>query len=390
MKIIHICLAASYIEGYGYQENILPEIHSQMGNDVTVITSKYIFNSKYEPKIRENFDYINKYGVHVLTLNNSNRFGKYSQFGDFDGLYDTLSNENPNVIFVHGGQFVGLMDVVKYCKKHGNVKLYIDQHGDYYNMKIDNWKSKLVHFWFYGHWMRKAIPLTEKYWGVTPWRCQYLNEVYHIPNDKIDLLVMGGDDRYINLNQKSEIRNEIRKSLCINEEDFVIISGGKIDLTKNIHLLMKAVIKLNIDNLKLIIFGQPDNNMEGIIKELSIDKHIINIGWIDSKNVYDYYLASDLAVFPGTHSVLWEQTCACGLPAIFKDWEGMHHVDLGGNCIFLKKCDEYELSVTIKNIYEHLDMYQKMKEVSTTKCIKQFSYKFIARKSIGILNEDIK
>ena len=34
---------------------------------------------------------------------------------------------------------------------------------------------------------------------------------------------------------------------------------------------------------------------------------------------------------------LWEQACACGLPGLFKDWHGMHHVNVNGSAEFLKE-----------------------------------------------------
>ncbi len=116
MKIVHICLAAVYVEGMGYQENILPQFHVEMGNDVTVITSRRIFNSRYEAMERQETRYTNPYGVKVITLEASTRYGFYSKYGDFDGLYDTLLDLQPDIVFVHGAQFVGLMDVIKYCK----------------------------------------------------------------------------------------------------------------------------------------------------------------------------------------------------------------------------------------------------------------------------------
>ena len=191
MKIVHICLAASYVEGFGYQENILTEIHAQMGYEVTVLTSDYAFNSKKETVLREEKDYINTHGVHVRVLKKITDKGYYrSRMLDFIGLYDALCQEKPDVIFVHGGQFIALRDVITYCKTNKQVKLYIDQHADYYNSPLATAKLWVLQKVIFGHWMRKAVPYTEKYWGVTPWRCQYLHEVYGIPKNKIGLLVM--------------------------------------------------------------------------------------------------------------------------------------------------------------------------------------------------------
>ena len=385
MKIVHICLAASYVEGFGYQENILTQLHAQMGYQVTVLTNDKTFNSKYEQTKREKKDYVNDFGICVKTLEKDTRHWIY-RYGMYNGVFEELEKVEPDIIFVHGGQFYSLKRVIEYCKKR-SVKLYIDQHGDYYNMPVNTWKEKLVHHHIHGHWMRKAIPYTEKFWGVTPWRCQYLHEVYHIPENKISLLVMGGDDRYMHFDRMPELRSKVRDQLQLNEDDFIVITGGKIDSTKNIHLLMQAIIELNLDNLKLIVFGQPNDEMSPIIEDLSKDTHIRNIGWLDSTKVYDYFLASDLAVFPGTHSVLWEQACACGIPGVFKRWEGMQHVNVGGNALFLDECSKAEISACIKSITQDKEKYRRMKEVATQRCVKEFSYERIAKRAIGVSEE---
>lgn len=122
--------------------------------------------------------------------------------------------------------------------------------------------------------------------------------MYKISNDKIELLVLGADDENIRINDKSQIKRRIRESLQISDNDFVVITGGKIDQRKNIHLLMKAVNEIANKNLKLIVFGSSDMQMKLVIDALSNSEAIRNIGWIDSSDVYDYFLASDLAVFP--------------------------------------------------------------------------------------------
>lgn len=382
MKITHICLAASYVEGFGYQENILTEFHSEK-NEVSVLTSDFAFDSKYKKVERRKKDYINDYGIHIKVLN-ENKILKKLHLRGFKNLYKELKKFSPDIIFVHGGQFISLKDVVKYCKNYPKVKLYIDQHADYYNTPVDTLKRRIAHKIIFGYWMRKAIKYCNKFWGVTPWRCQYLEEVYGIPKEKIDLLVMGGDDRFIHFEKMPKLREEIRNSLKLKDDDFVILTGGKIDKTKNIHLLMQAVKELSEEKIKLVIFGQPNDEMEPLVKKLSENSNIINIGWLASTKVYDYFLSSDLVCFPGTHSVLWEQACACGVPIVVKDWPGMHHVDVGGNCTFLNNDSVEEIKEVISELYRDKEKYHKMKEVAMKKGISTFSYKKISMKAIGL------
>ena len=47
MRILHCCLSCFYIDGYNYQENILPKINKLDGHEVMVIasTETYIDNN---------------------------------------------------------------------------------------------------------------------------------------------------------------------------------------------------------------------------------------------------------------------------------------------------------------------------------------------------------
>lgn len=405
MKILHISLR--YRINSGYQDNIITREQVRLGHEVYLMANWICdFNGNLTTRDFETD------GVHVVYVENKRYSGYFSKFGIIERLYEHIEEISPDIIFVHFGQFVSMNQVIKYCRRNPNVKLYIDNHSDYYNTPVNTLKQSILFRCIYGHGLRCAYKYVTKYWGVTPWRCQYLHEVYHIPEDKIDLLVMGGEDEYIHFDKQTEIREEIRDQLNILSDDFVIITGGKIDAAKNIHLLMEAIRDINNSRLKLIVFGEADDNMKVQIEELSRHSNIRNIGWIEAEKVYDYYLASDLAFFPGTHSVLWEQACACGLPIVVKHWLGMEHIDLGGNCLFIDDiCVENIKSIIMElctcseksngqmsggkddlNISPMLksqtSKYVAMKQIAMDRGVSYFSYKRIAAKAIGI--EEVK
>ena len=387
MRIVHVCLACFYVEGWGYQENILPQYHVQMGHEVLVLTSDYAFNNRSESTVKQERDYVNLHGVHVRIMDKTSRYGWYSRFGDFSKVYEELDRFQPDIIFVHGGQFVALKDVYFYCRRHRDVKLYIDQHADYYNSPVKTLKQKVAAKVIYGYWIRKCAKLAQKLWGVTPWRCQFLHEVYGVPKEKIGLLVMGGDDALIPFDRANEIRTQIRSDLGIPSNAFVVISGGKIDTAKNIHLLGQAVSELHRNSVHLIIFGQPTEDMEETIRQLSQNQWCHYIGWINSAKVYDYFLASDLAVFPGTHSVLWEQACACGTPVLVKSWKGMHHVCVNGNGKLLCGDPVEDIKENITLLLDDPKTYEIMKSAAN-QCKEVFFYSKIAERAIGMDKSD--
>ena len=114
------------------------------------------------------------------------------------------------------------------------------------------------------------------------------------------------------------------------------------------------------------------------------DSRIRLIGWLDSARVYDYFLSADLAVFPGTHSVLWEQACACGLPALFKSYR--HETRRRWrNCRFLTQDSADEIRAVLDlMLTDNAEIWKQMKRVALEKAVAEFSYNNIARKAIGL------
>lgn len=389
IRIAHIEITCLYIEGMGYQENILPHIHQQMGYEVSIITTRSCDSEQYKGLVGDRFvrTYYNTDGVKVIILPDNPVKNKYRKIFSrrSKGLYDKLKELSPDIIFIHGVQTFDTLDVLRYKKENPEVRLFADQHGDYYNMPVDTWKRRLYQRFVMGYIARKTARRVERFWGVTPWRVDYLLNVYKIPQNKVGLLVMGGDDNLIDFSRKEEYRIRLCDELKFETTDFIIVTGGKLDRTKKIHLLAEAVKRLP-SFCKLVIFGRPNEEMDSYFSQLS--GKIQCVGWISSNEAYRYFLAADLGVFPGTHSVLWEQAVACGLPCIFKHWTGMEHVDVGGNAILLDEpVDEAayadSLEQVIARLMERNDDYEKMCRVAREKGVKEFSYNEIARRAIA-------
>lgn len=381
MKIVHIAIGNFYLEGYGYQENILPAKHVELGFDTHIVS----FNREYP----NGHEYINHDGIKVSLLPiNELKCKKLKHLVLFikrtKGLYEYLERQHPDIIFVHGLQAIDILEVCDWCKLHNNVKLYVDQHADYYNTPINKFFTRMYFKIVYGYIAKQLSKYAIKFWGVTPWRMDYLQKVYGVKPEKIDLLVMGGDEAMIDWNNRKNIRKELRLKYNVPEEAFLIVTGGKIDRTKNIHLLVEAISRLKLDNIFLLVFGSLTEEMKDYCMPLFKD-NVKYIGWIDSKEVYPYFLSADLAVFPGTHSVLWEQAMSCGIPGIFKDWDGgFSHIDCGGNAMFLKDISTDTLTCEITKLVKDNQRYAKMKSVAENIARKEFSYIEIAKKSIGL------
>lgn len=229
--------------------------------------------------------------------------------------------------------------------------------------------------------VKKIANRANRLWGTTPWRVEYMQDVYGVPAEKTDLLVMGADEGEIDWENKNAIREAIRKQYNINKNDFLIVTGGKINSAKNIHLLADAIVALNRKDVKLLVFGSLDKEMEERFIKYADKENIVLAGWIKSNAAYNIFLAGDLVCFPGTHSVLWEQAVACGIPGIYKLWDGMKHVNVNGNAILLDKCTTNNIKACIESIINNKNAYSRMKE-NAINAMSSFYYSDIALRAI--------
>lgn len=69
----------------------------------------------------------------------------------------------------------------------------MDNHSDFSN-SARNWLSKNVLHKIVWRTMAKNRTICKKFYGVLPARVDFLIDVYNLPKEKCELLVMGADD----------------------------------------------------------------------------------------------------------------------------------------------------------------------------------------------------
>jgi len=379
MKIVHLCLSAFFIDGCSYQENILPKYHVKMGFDVTVIASLFSYGSNGKVCYLNGYsEYDDNNGFHVVRLPYKKPIKINRTFRHYEKFAEILEREKPDIIFSHNISFGDIDTLVQYLRNHKNVKIYADNHGDFINSAKNLFSKHILHPIIWRHYAKKLEPYLTKCYGVTPMRCRFLKEMYHINKSLIEFLPMGVDDESIP-SDRNEIKKNIRAELNIADNDKVIFTGGKIDRLKNTHVLIAALRKLNNSSIHLIICGTLTPEMEYLQKDINEMQNVHFLGWCNSERVMNCMVSSDLACFPGTHSTLWEQAVGVSLPAIFKRWNEMEHVNVNDNCMFVQGDDETELCDKIIELLSTYDVY-KTKAVEASK---RFLYSEIAKKAIN-------
>lgn len=388
MKIVHIC-DFLYRNGWGYQENHLSYYHKKLGHDVTIISVSLSLDQKTKQVVFcEPGEYIDQNGIKVIQR--GFKFNIQStilcKLGLYKDLYHLLAAEKPDVIFRHNCEGMSLNDVLTYKKTHLNVKIFIDSHSDFTNISKKWWVKSLFYKFLWKYNIHKIEPYVEKFYGVLPVRVDFLHEIYGVPKNKIELLLMGANDEAVSAARSDDVRYSLRKKYEIEENDFLIMTGGKIDHFKTQTILLMEAVKRFPNNIRLIIFGSVENSLREKFEKLVDKKQIQYIGWLDAALIYKYFYAADLVVFPGYHSVMWEEAVGLGVPTVFKYIQGATHIDLGGNCKFIHQDSIESIAKVLHEIIDHEDVYQHMKKIAEEKGMKRFSYKEIAAQSIQLFN----
>lgn len=388
MRIAHICLAAFYIDRFGYQENILPKLHRQMGHDVVILASTQTYLDNNSLGYVEPSSYVNEHGVPVHRLPYASWVPKklQSKIRAYEGLEAHLESFKPDLIFVHDVQFWDFLVIRRYVMRQ-STPVYADCHADYVNSARGLVSRYILHGLFYKQILQRVDPIIERYLPTLPTRADFLHEVYGLPLSKMELLPFGADDTATKHLDRESIRQQVRSELDIANDDIVLVTGGKLDLRKNIHTLIESFSSLKFEGqlarVHLIVFGRPDTAVQAELDKLQTHPDVHFLGWTPAGEIHRILFAGDLAIFPGTHSVLWEEAIGYGLGMIAHRWPGVHHLDLGGNIQFIDDASPATLSSLLLDLTrDDASRLRGMTRTAAEKGPETFSFSAIAAQAI--------
>lgn len=360
-----------------------------MGHDVVIIasTETYVDNARLGYVVPSSYENEDGIPVHRLPYARWAPRRLRPKIRAYEGLAAHLDAFRPDLIFLHDVQFWDILTVRNYALSRG-IPVHADSHTDYINSARGFASRHLLHGIFYRLLLKRADPAIRRYLPTLPVRGDFMREVYGTSPRKIDLLPFGFDDSAVAGIDRAAVRKKVRASFGIPDGDTVFVTGGKLDLRKNIHVLVERFTQLRrngeLPGVHLIVFGKPTPEVEAVLEVMTLDSNIHMTGWIPSPDIYGMFWAADLAIFPGTHSVLWEEAIGHGLGAVFHRWPGMEHLDLGGNARFIDDASPATLDVLLTDLAANRGAaIRTMGEVAAQEGPKVFSYSAIAAKAIA-------
>ncbi|MBI6038283.1 glycosyltransferase family 4 protein [Clostridium perfringens] len=370
MRIVHI--HQYYNDGMGYQENILPYYQKRLGHEVFLITSNLSngFNEKDRNKGVRNYNN----GVEINRISIKGEFK--NRFVIFNGLYNKLSEIKPDYIFHHSVTAPSLATVCRYKKNNNNVFLVADNHADLNISARNKWWKIFYYNIFWKAFIKKYDKFIDLYFGVTPSRCLFLNEELGVSNNKIRLLPIGADVEGLNIVKEEK---EILKKYNIDNNNFLIVHGGKMSRAKQVDRLIKAFSLIEDKNVNLILFGKiEDKYLKNLI---SLDKRIIYLGWLDRADTLSILKLSDVGIWNTQHTTLLEDAIAMGLPMILRYYGSTSHL-INESGMFLYNGSTREIYDKLNFIINNKNMLIDYFKKNAVKMSELLSYDEIARESL--------
>lgn len=309
-----------YNQSLSYQENLLEKYFSKAGHRVSIISAtttdvfEFIAN-RYDARRPATTEHHGRTTVYRQPY----QYNFLSRIRKFSGVAELLERERPDLIFIHDIQF-NLPEVAEYKRRHPQTRLVLDYHADFSN-SARNWLSlAILHKGLRRPLLRRYDGILDDIYPVTPASQRFLADVYGIPDSRMTLLPLGCDMDACRRVRAERKGLELRRHYDIPTDAFVAFGGGKLARPKGVERLIRAFLDMPADSNWLVVAGDAGKDDAAYLQELTAlaDGHprILWTGWLDQEAMLAHLDLADLAVFPGSQSILWQQAIGMGKPVL--------------------------------------------------------------------------
>lgn len=379
MKIAHICISDPYVDNWGYQSNLLPHYLQLEGVENYVITSAnnlphYLKREEANAIMAKGANY-DIDGVHIRRIRTSELT---SSLLVCYGLNKALERIGPDAIFHHNFNCTSFPIAAKYAREHG-VALMVDNHADEINMT----QHKLWVWLYYKFLIRLSCRFHQKQiykaYGVTHARCDFIRDYYGVKKEKIDFLPIGAD---VDMSDKIKPKGDVRKQYDFKNDEFIVVSGGKMGTYKGTDHLIRAVEELKVQHphLRLVLFGSFEDETS---KRMAEDSGAVNyFGWCNRIKTLELLKMADVACWPIHHTTLIEDAVSVCTPVINRKTGTSEHL-IDGNGVWLESGSVEEVKEALLQMINQTSQQKKEMQDACLKMRDAISYHTVAKKVVN-------
>ena len=236
------------------------------------------------------------------------------------------------------------------------------------------------------YFARYAFNRADAITAVTPRTKQFMVETQLIPENKIEIVPLGIDDKMFNFNSKA--RTKIRNELGVSSDIPLILTAGRIDRAKKYEQLLKAFSELNkkVDS-RLVIIGTGDVDYERElhteVSKLGLKKSVKFIKFIKKNLLSRYYSAADIG-FWNKASITILEAMNCKLPVILPDQNTIKPYVSNNNGFLFRENDVDMLVEQLLKLASDKEVREKMGVRSRALVEKSYSYSATTKRYLKI------
>ena len=342
-----------------YTQTFLAKEYMKKWYDVLVLTSNYYFpfpnyeNTSWKilwPRKQKVWFSLEEW---IPTKRENLKFEFFTR-AYFENIKKNIDVFSPDIVIVNGISNITAIIVARLKKKYWFKLTCFDS-----NLMsiINQWRKVKEIFYFifrifFSKYLEKRV---DKFVWVQEETCYIINKYYWIDKNKIEFIPLWTNcDRFI---FDLVAREEIRKKYKIPSDWIVIIYTWKLILDKWYDILIKSTSKIvhEFKNVYVMIIGSgPKELIDEMNKDIAdIAGNYKFIDFVKNEELYKYFSASDIWVWPLQESVSMVEAAACNLPFIANDkiWTKLRTSN--DNALLYKQWDVDDLYKKIKYLVEN-------------------------------------
>lgn len=305
---------------------------SNNGFDVIGVASSG--NALEEVKIDE--------GIEVFSVEMTRKITPIKDFKSLIFLYKLIKEEQPLIVHSHTPK-AGIIAML--ASKMANVPIRLHTVAGLPLMEVKGVKRIILNFV-----EKLTYACASKVYPNSKALLDFIIKEKFTSSKKLHVIANGssnGIDTSFFCSEKisSLEKNNLKNKFLINEDDFVFVFVGRLVKDKGINELITAFSKINTPNVKLVLVGEYEHDLDPLFKDtinqIEINPNIITVGF--QRDVRPYFAISDCLVFPsyreGFPNVVM-QAGAMGLPSIVSNINGCNEIiEEGVNGIIIPSKD---------------------------------------------------
>jgi len=369
MKIVH--LIGYFNTGRGYQEYFLAKKQIKEGHQVFVITSNRlsweavsVFSKeerKKKEKQKQRFIENGVFKEDGITVYRLPVLFEWFPRVYLKGLKKVLAEIKPDVVHCHSMSTIVALQIA-FMKRKESFRLVYDEHMIfvYENKSI---LGKLFYFLFPFICKNFILKRGDAFIAVNEETIIFMNKKYNIPLSKIGLIYQGADSDLFKFD--AEERNKIRKQFQIKENEVLIIYTGKITFAKKVLELLECSIKLlKSSSVKILLVGNYETKckekIDNFMRNNKVEDKVMFKNFVPNRELYKYYSAADIGVWPGWPTITTIEASSCSLPIIIEERLGMKERTSNNNGFAYRKGNLNELKEYIELLVKNNKLRKKM------------------------------